>query len=232
MKTVFTTGEAAKVCKVSQQTIIRCFDNGQLKGFRVPGSKFRRIPREALYKFMKDNGIPTDALESGKRKDNPAEEMRIRNVVRQVPHDLLEMTEIEKLYKNYPASGVAGKRNKAMLLPGNSHAAHGGRRCVADLFDHGTDDGIHGRRPVGRMLLHVADRQSCDELVGGPGFRNDGARLQVEYHCLGTLGAGINTDVECHGERKSSNRRTVDGRRARRAQRSASLGEFEVHGCP
>ena len=68
MKTVFTTGEAAEICKVSQQTIIRCFDNGQLKGFRVPGSRFRRIPREALYKFMKDNGIPTDALESGKRK--------------------------------------------------------------------------------------------------------------------------------------------------------------------
>ena len=68
MKSVFTTGEAAKICKVSQQTIIRCFDSGQLKGFRVPGSRFRRIPREHLYQFMRDNGIPTDALESGKRK--------------------------------------------------------------------------------------------------------------------------------------------------------------------
>jgi excisionase family DNA binding protein len=68
MKTVFTTGEAAKICKVSQQTIIRCFDSGQLKGFRVPGSRFRRIPREQLFSFMKENGIPTDALESGKRK--------------------------------------------------------------------------------------------------------------------------------------------------------------------
>jgi excisionase family DNA binding protein len=68
MKTVFTTGEAAKICKVSQQTIIRCFDSGQLKGFRVPGSRFRRIPREQLFMFMRDNGIPTDALESGKRK--------------------------------------------------------------------------------------------------------------------------------------------------------------------
>lgn len=68
MKTVFTTGEAAKICKVSQQTIIRCFDSGQLKGFRVPGSRFRRIPREQLFSFMKDNGIPTDALESGKRR--------------------------------------------------------------------------------------------------------------------------------------------------------------------
>ncbi len=67
-KTVFTTGEAAKICKVSQQTIIRCFDNGSLKGFRVPGSRFRRIPRDQLYSFMKDNGIPTDALENGKRK--------------------------------------------------------------------------------------------------------------------------------------------------------------------
>ncbi len=67
-KTVFTTGEAAKICKVSQQTIIRCFDNGTLKGFRVPGSRFRRIPRDQLYAFMKENGIPTDALESGQRK--------------------------------------------------------------------------------------------------------------------------------------------------------------------
>ena len=68
MKTGFTTGEAAKICNVSQQTIIRCFDSGQLKGFRVPGSRFRRIPRDVLYRFMKDNGIPTDALESGRRK--------------------------------------------------------------------------------------------------------------------------------------------------------------------
>jgi excisionase family DNA binding protein len=68
MKTVFTTGEAADICKVSQQTIIRCFDSGRLKGFRVPGSRFRRIPREALVAFMKDNGIPSDNLDSGKRK--------------------------------------------------------------------------------------------------------------------------------------------------------------------
>lgn len=67
-KTVFTTGEAAKICKVSQQTIIRCFDNGTLKGFRVPGSRFRRIPRDQLFSFMRDNGIPTDALENGKKK--------------------------------------------------------------------------------------------------------------------------------------------------------------------
>ena len=68
MKDLYTTGEAAEICRVSQQTIIRCFDAGRLEGFRVPGSKFRRIPRHSLVKFMKDNSIPLDALESGKRK--------------------------------------------------------------------------------------------------------------------------------------------------------------------
>jgi excisionase family DNA binding protein len=68
VKSVYTTGEAAKICKVSQQTIIRCFDSGQLKGFRVPGSKFRRIPRDMLMRFMRDNNIPTDALDDGKRE--------------------------------------------------------------------------------------------------------------------------------------------------------------------
>jgi len=39
MKDLYTTGEAADVCNVSQQTIIRCFDAGRLEGFRVPGSE-------------------------------------------------------------------------------------------------------------------------------------------------------------------------------------------------
>ena len=76
-KTVFTTGEVAGICNISQQTVIRCFDSGRLRGFRVPGSKFRRIPREALIQFMKENGIPLDRLDMGKKRvlvvdDDPA----------------------------------------------------------------------------------------------------------------------------------------------------------------
>jgi excisionase family DNA binding protein len=68
MKDLFTTGEAAEICRVSQQTIIRCFDSGRLEGFRIPGSRFRRIPRHSLVKFMKENDIPLDNIESGKKK--------------------------------------------------------------------------------------------------------------------------------------------------------------------
>jgi excisionase family DNA binding protein len=67
-KNVYTTGEVARICRVSQQTVIRCFDSGRLKGFRVPGSKFRRIPRDALIQFMKENAIPLDNLDSGKKR--------------------------------------------------------------------------------------------------------------------------------------------------------------------
>ncbi len=67
-KQVFTTGEAAEICKVSQQTIIRCFDAGRLQGFRVPGSRFRRIPRIELLRFMRANDIPTGSLESAKKR--------------------------------------------------------------------------------------------------------------------------------------------------------------------
>jgi two-component system, OmpR family, response regulator len=67
-KQVFTTGEAAEICKISQQTIIRCFDSGRLQGFRVPGSRFRRIPRAELLRFMRANDIPVEILEGPTRK--------------------------------------------------------------------------------------------------------------------------------------------------------------------
>jgi excisionase family DNA binding protein len=67
-KELFTTGEAADLCNLSQQTIIRCFDSGRLRGFRIPGSKFRKIPRDSLLKFMKENSIPILNAQSGKRR--------------------------------------------------------------------------------------------------------------------------------------------------------------------
>lgn len=67
-KSVYTTGEVASICNVSQQTIIRNFDNGRLRGFRVPGSRFRRIPHDALVQFMKENTIPLDRIGLGKKR--------------------------------------------------------------------------------------------------------------------------------------------------------------------
>jgi excisionase family DNA binding protein len=56
-KAVFTTFEAAKLCHVSPLSIINWVNAGRLPAFRTPGGH-RRIRREDLVKFMKENGIP------------------------------------------------------------------------------------------------------------------------------------------------------------------------------
>lgn len=64
-KDVFTTGEVARICHVAPRTVSKWFDTGQLKGYRIPGSKDRRIPREQLMRFMRAHGIPLKGLEVG-----------------------------------------------------------------------------------------------------------------------------------------------------------------------
>src|SRR5215475_13880723 len=63
MKKVFTTGQVAKICKVAPRTVSKWFDSGRLRGYRIPGSQDRRIPREHLIKFLKEYGMPLGELE-------------------------------------------------------------------------------------------------------------------------------------------------------------------------
>ena len=64
-KDVLTTGEVAKICNVAPRTVSKWFDSGQLKGYRIPGSKDRRIPVTELYRFMKAHHIPMDGISTG-----------------------------------------------------------------------------------------------------------------------------------------------------------------------
>lgn len=64
-KDVLTTGEVAKICNVAPRTVSKWFDSGALPGYRIPGSKDRRIPLNQLIKFMKAHGMPLDGLMTG-----------------------------------------------------------------------------------------------------------------------------------------------------------------------
>lgn len=67
-KSVFTTFETAKLCHVSPLSIINWVNAGRLPAFRTPGGH-RRIRRDDLIRFMKDNGIPLpDELQEGSGK--------------------------------------------------------------------------------------------------------------------------------------------------------------------
>lgn len=67
-KNVLTTGEVAKICNVAPRTVSKWFDTGQLSGYRIPGSKDRRIPLDQLIAFMRMHGMPTDGLEGADRQ--------------------------------------------------------------------------------------------------------------------------------------------------------------------
>ncbi|OQY07384.1 MAG: hypothetical protein B6I25_02010 [Planctomycetales bacterium 4572_13] len=65
-KDVLTTGQVAQLCNVAPRTVTKWFDSGRLGGYRIPGSKDRRIPQTELIRFMKAHDIPTGEVEKGK----------------------------------------------------------------------------------------------------------------------------------------------------------------------
>ena len=87
---VFTTGQVAKICKVAPRTVSKWFDSGRLKGYRIPGSQDRRIPREYLIKFLKEHGMPLGDLEDeamAKVLIVAQDQLMIENLKRELPLD-------------------------------------------------------------------------------------------------------------------------------------------------
>lgn len=62
---MLTTGEVARICRVAPRTVTKWFDSGKLRGYRIPGSRDRRIPRRQLIAFMRAHEIPLDELDHG-----------------------------------------------------------------------------------------------------------------------------------------------------------------------
>ncbi len=72
IKEVFTTGEVAKICKVSPNFATSWFDSGILKGYKVPTTKFRKIPRTNLIDFFTQYNMPLSLLQDYENPQNKA----------------------------------------------------------------------------------------------------------------------------------------------------------------
>jgi len=68
MKDVYTAAEVARICNVTIRTVIKWYNSGILKGFKIPSTRDRRIPRENLISFMKENGFPLENNNTSNRK--------------------------------------------------------------------------------------------------------------------------------------------------------------------
>ena len=123
-KDVLTTGEVARICNVASRTVSKWFDSGQLRGYRIPGSKDRRIPVANLVKFMKSHGIPMDGLMSGNTRvlivDNDEEVIgTLQNILReQTSYDV-------RVSVNASEAGVACERFRPHVMLLDLHLAGG-----------------------------------------------------------------------------------------------------------
>ncbi len=137
-KDVLTTGEVAKICNVASRTVSKWFDSGQLRGYRIPGSKDRRIPVSSLIKFMKSHGIPMDGLMSGNTRvlivDDDEE------IVATLQKILTEQTNYEvRSATSAFAAGVECERFRPHVMLLDVHLADGDGREIASVLS-GSED--------------------------------------------------------------------------------------------
>ncbi|MBL9031104.1 MAG: response regulator [Phycisphaerae bacterium] len=134
-KEVLTTGEVAKICQVAPRTVSKWFDSGALKGYRIPGSKDRRIPVSELIRFMRAHGMPMDSINTGRTRvlivDDEAD------VTTQLQKHLVEGTNYEvQVSSSAFQAGMACERFKPHVVLLDIHlgdASTGDARAVAKL---------------------------------------------------------------------------------------------------
>lgn len=152
---VLTTGEVAKICNVAPRTVSKWFDAGQLKGYRIPGSKDRRIPMSELRRFMKAHGIPMDGLApSSPRVLIADDEQEVLDALASVLRDQ-KGYEVETAGTSF-AAGIAVERFKPSIVLLDVHLDGGEGRDVARLIRAGSDNpdirliGMSGRLTDGQ----------------------------------------------------------------------------------
>ena len=156
-KDVLTTGEVAKICNVASRTVSKWFDSGQLRGYRIPGSKDRRIPLSNLRKFMKNHGIPMDGLMSGNTRvlivDSDEEVLSTLRTI------LSEQTSYEvRTATTAFAAGLECERFRPHVLLLDLHLSDGDGKHIINLIQ--TSDDVQATKVIG-MSSKLTDGQAA-----------------------------------------------------------------------
>lgn len=162
-KDVLTTGEVARICNVAPRTVSKWFDSGSLKGYRIPGSKDRRIPLPELLKFMKAHGIPLDGLNTGRTRVLIVDADReVAGVLHKV---LTEQTSYEVRTANSGfEAGLECERFKPHVLLLDIHLGENDARMISELV----------RRSDSLQMTHLIAMSSKLTDVQGQGLRSNG----------------------------------------------------------
>ncbi len=131
-KEVLTTGEVAKICNVAPRTVSKWFDSGTLKGYRIPGSRDRRIPTGELVKFMRAHNIPLDGVQSGRTRVLIVDDER--EIVDVMERILTEQTnyEVKTALSGFQA-GMECERFKPHVILLDIHIGESDSKQLADM---------------------------------------------------------------------------------------------------
>ncbi len=137
-KDVLTTGEVAKICNVAPRTVSKWFDSGTLTGYRIPGSKDRRIPLSQLIKFMKHHGMPLNGLMTGATRVMIVDdEQDIVEVLERILEDEAKY-EVEVAKSGFMA-GITAEKSKPHVILLDMHLKDIDGREVAKLVKGNSD---------------------------------------------------------------------------------------------
>ncbi len=132
-KEVLTTGEVAKICNVAPRTVSKWFDSGTLKGYRIPGSRDRRIPAGELIKFMKHHNIPLEGIQSGRTRVLIVDDER--EIVDTMERILTEQTNYEvRTSTSGFGAGMECERFKPHVILLDLHLSDGDTRQLCDMI--------------------------------------------------------------------------------------------------
>ena len=148
-KDVLTTGQVAKVLRVAPRTVSTMIDDGRLKGWKIPGTKDRRVDYHDLYAFCVQNSIPTHLLD-----DIEVPPTAQTKKVWFIGQDMLYMKVIDQILQ------ILGSKIETKILPAEGVTFQMGQE-KPDLVIINYD--IEGRERVMSIVKAVGER--CRFLV-------------------------------------------------------------------
>ncbi|MFH1421924.1 MAG: response regulator [Planctomycetota bacterium] len=116
MKKIFTTGDVAKLCHVTINTVVKWSRLGELNGFKIPGSGARRYVRDEVIDFMKKHGFPVDEALAAKTTVLVVDdEPEVRNLIKKALSEESDFEIIEAV-SGFEAGFIANKIRPDIIL--------------------------------------------------------------------------------------------------------------------
>jgi CheY-like chemotaxis protein len=111
---VLTTGEVSRIACVAPRTVSKWFDSGVLGGYKIPGSKDRRMPVPVVREFLRSHGMPLNDLAEDKRVLIIDDDKDVTDILKKILIE--EHYEVEVATDSFSIGNIVGAFNPQVVL--------------------------------------------------------------------------------------------------------------------